>query len=700
MPRYILPNGKAVYSEAEVPDNELDDFLSSVGGEEPGLLQRGWNAISEPLTDLPSRAWKPVADWIDAPVNRDDGYLSGAMARGKGFLSGATQGMADLASSLTSPVNIATTIGSMGAAPAANAGLAGVSRGLSAVGKVASAGTAGHGVFSAGNALFDPNASWQDVGSGLVEVGGGIAEMMHVPGAKTKSSGATADIPLPATPVAAKKGPNIVPENINVVRIKKGTPELIKSLKEQGFELEEATAQGFKLRRTNKIEPQPILESEVSLTRPTKSAATNQAIGAERIGPLTDVQNSNPVVEALNLPRALSASIDVSAPLRQGIGLIHKKEFWNAIVPMMKSWASEDAFRALQDEISQRPLFRERIIKGADGVEKIVPSFAEDAGLKLTDLTNLSKREEAIMSTWAEKIPGVRRSNRAYTAFLNKLRADTFDSLVRDSKIIGANGETNLPLARAMADFVNTASGRGSLGRLESSAVALNTMLFSPRLVASRLKMLNPAYYIMAPAPVRNEALKSLLAMAAVGNTITQLGKMAGGEVSMDPSSADFGKLKVGDTRLDTYGGFQQYIVAANRLLNPMGPATGFEGNTPFTRGQMVTSTQGGNREYDLWNRKGPYDPSWADVAGRFARGKLHPTLAFAYSLASGGREMTGEKMNLTSMNPFENAVSQRFIPMVLQDMYEVSKTDPKLLPITVPLSALGMGVQSYPEAQ
>src|SRR5690606_5342894 len=251
-----------------------------------------------------------------------------------------------------------------------------------------------------------------------------------------------------------------------------------------------------------------------------------------QLGPKTDVKKSSKLVEAFNLPRGLMASIDFSAPLRQGLPLIHKKEFWRAIPEMFKAWASEEGFRKIQTEIANRPAFRKTI--SADG--KVQPSFAERAGLSLTDLTDLSKREEAIMSTWAERFPGVRRSNRAYTAFLNKLRADTFESLITGVKVFGVNAEKNLPLARALADFVNTASGRGSLGKLESSAVTLNTTLFSPRLIASRLKLLNPAYYVMANPVVRKEALKSLFAIAAVGNTIGQLAKMAGGTVENDPN--------------------------------------------------------------------------------------------------------------------------------------------------------------------
>ena len=38
------------------------------------------------------------------------------------------------------------------------------------------------------------------------------------------------------------------------------------------------------------------------------------------------------------------ASIDFSAPLRQGLPLIHKKQFWTSLDDMFRAWKSEDAF--------------------------------------------------------------------------------------------------------------------------------------------------------------------------------------------------------------------------------------------------------------------------------------------------------------------------------------------------------------------
>ncbi len=496
--------------------------------------------------------------------------------------------------------------------------------------------------------------------------------------------------------------PNPADGGGTTVHMNNPTPERVKRALELGYKPTGRIRKDGSLEfvKVGTPQPTPVLESEVGLTRGTPSGrgrgqkpppppppppGTPPSMGdGGHIGQITNIKKPSKWVEAFNLPRAMMATWDLSAPLRQGIGLIHRPEFWHAFGDMFNSWGSEDAFRQVQNSIADRALFRPRKAPG----DKIIPSFAEEAGLQLTDLTDLSKREEALMSTWAEKVPLVRRSNRAYTAFLNKLRADTFEALIKQNEIFGAGGTKNVPLARALADYVNTATGRGSLkfGKvsLEKNAVLLNTMLFAPRLIASRLRMLNPATYIMANPAVRKEYLKSLFAIAATGNIVTQLGKMAGGEIESDPASSDFGKLKIGNVRLDPYAGFQQYIVAANRLMVP----------APLGGQRVKSSTSG--KEYDLLNPQGPFDPSHLEIMARFGRGKLHPVLGFAVSLLDATKEMSGQKMNFTSLNPMENAITQRFIPIIVQDVYRLAQEDPKLAAMLGPLAGFGMGIQAY----
>jgi hypothetical protein len=366
-------------------------------------------------------------------------------------------------------------------------------------------------------------------------------------------------------------------------------------------------------------------------------------------------------LQLANIPRSLMSSFDLSAPMRQGIFLIGKpKQFWGSFKKMFGAFKSENAYKGIQDAIITHPNYQ----------------LARDSRLALTEMDVLmTQREEAFMSNWAEKIPvlgmGVRASGRAYVGFLNKLRFDTFADLVNKADAIGLNPGENRDLSKAIADFVNNATGRGTLpGSLQKSAVTLNTIFFSPRLLMSRLNLLNPIYYIRQEPFVRKEALKSLFAFVGFGITILTLMKMAGAEVGSDPRSSDFGKIKIGNTRIDMWGGFQPFVRVAAQI----------------TTGKYISSTTG--KEMTLGEGYRPL--TRADIVQHFLEGKEAPVPSFITALMK-GKDITGENISVSK------EIGLRFIPMVMQDMYDLIQESPGLLPISI-LGIFGVGIQTYKE--
>jgi hypothetical protein len=63
------------------------------------------------------------------------------------------------------------------------------------------------------------------------------------------------------------------------------------------------------------------------------------------------------------------------------------------------------------------------------------------------------------------------------------------------------------------------------------------------------------------------------------------------------------------------------------------------------------------------------------------------------------GKEISGKPMNLTDLNPYENAIGQRFLPMLTQDIYDLvndESTTPLQKGTAATAAWFGMGTQTY----
>lgn len=364
---------------------------------------------------------------------------------------------------------------------------------------------------------------------------------------------------------------------------------------------------------------------------------------------------------ALNLPRALMSSMDLSAPLRQGLFLIHKRAWWSSFFNMFRYAGSTRAFNDLMEGIVNRPSYQQML----------------QGNLALSNLdTALTQREEAFMSTWAEKIPGIgkliRASERAYVGFLNKLRADVFDQLL--AKLPEGYTEKDL---KDIASFINAASGRGNLPKVMQSATPLlNGLFFSPRLIASRLKMstvlVDPRTYTSMNPVARNEYIKSLVSIGALALLITSLMSLGGAETERDPRSSDFGKVRFGNTRYDILGGEGQYITLGARLFS-----------------NSYKTSEGAVKEYGTkFGQTNRFD-----ALTKFATNKAAPIPSFVIEYLR-GVSATGEKFNA------DRAVLSRFTPMFVQDVAKAVAEDGLGVGIakSVP-GVFGVGAQTYAPA-
>lgn len=368
------------------------------------------------------------------------------------------------------------------------------------------------------------------------------------------------------------------------------------------------------------------------------------------------------IVNVLGSSRSVQSVDFTSALLRQGVGLIHKKSFWTSIKPAFEAMGSESNYQEIAQGILDHPQFKD----------------AMSNGVSFTGFKNIASREEQFQSPLAEavipkvlgdKVPNpIRAAARGYTTFMNKLRMDAYSSLVNNTAQAGL--EVNKP---AIAKFINTATGRGHFDSkvLEGAMPLVNQVIYSPRLMKAHLDMLNPYTYVrQSNKGVRLEYLKSAASVAGVAGTTNLLLNLMGGKSNADMSSADFGKIKFGDTRLDPMAGNQQYLVLLHRL------ATNHTTNG-LGKSEKLDSRFGG--------------PTKLGTLANFVRNKLAPVPAAIVNTIA-GKDGGGNSTNTSLTN---NEIVKLYTPMIVQDFADLVKSDPKLIPLLIPAN-FGMSLQTY----
>ena len=281
-----------------------------------------------------------------------------------------------------------------------------------------------------------------------------------------------------------------------------------------------------RLRAVREIERRRIKQMEVDALHP-------------RFAPL--------LVEGINTMRTLKATADISATARQALLLIpgHPITFGKKAFPR--------SIQAMLDEVSAEVI---------DARMRRSPYYhsSQVSDLYLPDIRSISLvgREEMYMSAWAERIPGwgkiVRASERHMVALLNEMRSAAYE------KIAKAHPEASPAELAAWADYINVASGRGNLAKMGRVADVLSGVFFAPRFASSRIEypFLAAKQLIKGNRRVAWWITKEYVKNAMAGLTALKLAEMAGAEVGLDPRSGDFGKLVIGNTRVDIWAGMAQ----------------------------------------------------------------------------------------------------------------------------------------------
>lgn len=356
--------------------------------------------------------------------------------------------------------------------------------------------------------------------------------------------------------------------------------------------------------------------------------------------------------ELFNMPRALLASYDMSFPLRQGrFILFAKPKAWlKGFTAGYRAYGSTDYanFKTLQ-------------IKSDPYYDKYIKSGGE-----LTEIGSLVHGEEYFGSQVAKRIPGIPASERAYTTSANIMRFETFKQVAQQWE---GTGKSNKDY-KQLADMVSILTGRGDVKMLEKflGDKILNISFFAPRLQMGRIQSITRLFKY--DSPTRKILAHTLMRTFGTGLGILTLASMLKGvEVEKDPRSTDFGRIRIGNTRIDFFDTYQQLFRITARILS----------------GQ-IKSTETGRT----------YPTEWNTEILRFFQSKLSPVAGLTVDLAR-GETFLGKKLKLTPKFITEQAL-ERLTPLFIRDLYESARYQG--LSGIIPAATLGIhgiGVMTYP---
>lgn len=362
-------------------------------------------------------------------------------------------------------------------------------------------------------------------------------------------------------------------------------------------------------------------------------------------------------VETIMASRTLMATADISATMRQALWLSARRPVKALKAQKMALEAMFNKYKAekFENAIKSDPRYLE--------YQRAKLEFSETEGPALG-------REEYFRSRWVEKFPVwgevIKGSERHMTTMLNVLRKEAFDQFLE------AYPEATQAQKAKWADFVNVASGRGKMALTPNMAKALNTIFFAPKFAVSRFQTPTRIFKNLQDPILRKEIGKDIAATVGFGMTALALAYAAGAEVGYDPRDPDFGKIRVGDTRIDIWGGVQQPARLVARALYGAGDAWGLSGKDL-------------TKQYKNFELYGAVE--------QFAAFKLSPLVTMSHDIAY-RENVVGQKVT-----PLQT-LSRGVMPLLISEVIDARKYGPGAMAATAAASGVGIGIGTYQDSE
>lgn len=251
-----------------------------------------------------------------------------------------------------------------------------------------------------------------------------------------------------------------------------------------------------------------------------------------------------------------------------------------------------------------------------------------------------------------------RATERSFTGAIDTLRLQMFREFADVLRNNGITYESSPEQYKIAANAVNNMTFRGRLRNLEGIAKELSVIFFAPRKIAATLSLTNPYYWgnMMGQSPtVAKRAMFKMASFIALAATITLAVKAFREDDDEDenpdvfnPLSPDFMKLRIGNTRLDFFGGMNQNVILFARMLS----------------GKYKTSTSRQVKELG----SNSFVPTRWELGNQFFANKFAPTMALGYRWMN---QSAGRKLD------WDDEAVKGFMPIWTQNVKELYKEHP-----------------------
>src|SRR3990167_5522652 len=371
------------------------------------------------------------------------------------------------------------------------------------------------------------------------------------------------------------------------------------------------------------------------------------------------------VVELGGIAKTTKATLDLSAIFRQGW-----KTIWTN--PLVWQKNARNSFANFVSTLKNRGKVMDAI--NADIISRPYHDIMVKSKLAIGTV------EEAFPTRLPQRIPlfgrVVEASDTAFTGFAYKQRPDIFEANLKLAQKVGVN-INDVKKTTPIANMINALTGRATLpGDLERSANVVNNLFFAPRFVASQVQLFTQPFTGAGGSNfVRKQATKNLIQVVAGTAGVLMLAKaILPDSVEEDPTSSDFGQIKIGNTRFDVTGGHRTLVTLAMRLIK-----------------QKTKSTTGAVSELNtgtFGSRTG------VDVAFDFAQNKLSPVASIIRDLLR-GENFDGEKPTIAG------TANDLLTPLPITNYLEL-KNDPNSAPLLLGILAesVGIGTNTYGKSE